>query len=93
MQGWLFRNDAKFWDNQSIAAFLSAVPNDRMLILDYIGDWQPGKEEADWTLRNQWREHQAYFGKLWINGVIHSFGGNNNIKGHLPLIASSRPRC
>lgn len=88
MQGWLFRNDAKFWDNQSIAAFLSAVPNDRMLILDYVGDWQPGKQEVDWTARNQWRDHHAYFGKLWINGVIHSFGGNNNIKGHLPLLAA-----
>jgi alpha-N-acetylglucosaminidase len=87
MQGWLFSNDAKFWDNQSIAAFLSTVPNDRMLILDYLGDAESGKEETDWTARNQWRKHQAYFGKLWINGALHNFGGNNNVKGHLPLVA------
>lgn len=85
MQGWLFVYDSAFWDNASVAALLRGVPNDRMLIIDYANDLTP-------TLRGkyapgQWKVQKAFFGKQWINGMAHTFGGNNNVKGNLALMA------
>jgi alpha-N-acetylglucosaminidase len=89
MQGWMFREDAKFWDNESIAAFLSQVPNDRALIIDFSNDWNASdfRAGADPTAGDEWILHNSFFGKQWINGMIHTFGGNNNVRGNLPLIA------
>jgi alpha-N-acetylglucosaminidase len=86
MQGWLFVYDSRFWDNRSVEALLGGVPDNRMLIIDYANDLAPdvrGKYAA-----GQWKLQKAFFGKQWINGMAHTFGGNNNIKGNLALIAS-----
>jgi alpha-N-acetylglucosaminidase len=88
MQGWLFRSDPQFWDNRAIAAFLSGVPDDRMLILDFSNDSNAEKKGEDPTANNDWKDHESFFGKPWVNGMIHTFGGNNNVKGNLPLIAA-----
>lgn len=89
IQGWMFSSDAKFWDNESISAFLSQVPDDRMLILDFSNDWNAGdfRAGADPTAGDVWKIHNAFFGKPWINGMVHNFGGNSNVRGNLPLIA------
>ena len=87
MQGWAFVYDAKFWDQASVAALLRGVPADRMLILDYSNDLAPdvkGKYTPE-----QWRLQKAFFGKQWVHGMAHTFGGNNNIKGNLALMASA----
>ena len=86
MQGWLFVYDSAFWEPGAVAAFLRGVPNDRMLILDYGNDLTPslkGKYSP-----GQWKKQQAFFGKQWVNGMAHTFGGNNQIKGNLALMAS-----
>ncbi|WP_263356082.1 alpha-N-acetylglucosaminidase [Acidicapsa ligni] len=86
MQGWLFVYASEFWDNASVQALLRGVPNDRMLIIDYANDLTPklrGKYAP-----GQWKVQKAFFGKQWINGMAHTFGGNNNIKGNLALMAS-----
>lgn len=88
MQGWLFRNDPKFWDNQAIAAFLSGVPDDRFILLDYSNDIKADEKLPDPTADNEWKDHESFFGKPWINGMLHTFGGNNNIKGNLELIVA-----
>jgi alpha-N-acetylglucosaminidase len=57
-----------------------------MLIIDYSNDLAPdvrGKYAP-----GQWKLQKAFFGKQWINGMAHTFGGNNNIKGNLALMAS-----
>jgi alpha-N-acetylglucosaminidase len=74
LQAWLFE-DVQFWDPKSVKAFLSGIPNDRMLIIDY-GNSQ----------REIWRANEAYSGKPWIYAMAHTFGGNNNVKGNLPRI-------
>jgi alpha-N-acetylglucosaminidase len=86
MQGWLFVYASDFWDNASVQALLRGVPNDRMLIIDYANDLTPrlkGKYAP-----GQWKVQKAFFGKQWINGMAHTFGGNNNIKGNLALMAT-----
>ncbi len=86
MQGWLFVYDSVFWNNESVTALLRGIPNDRMLIIDYANDLAPavkGKYSP-----GQWKVQKAFFGKQWINGMAHTFGGNNNVKGNLKLMAS-----
>jgi alpha-N-acetylglucosaminidase len=86
MQAWLFVYDSVFWDNASVEALLRGVPNDRMLIIDFGNDLVPALRDK--YSPGQWKVQKAFFGKQWINGMAHTFGGNNNIKGNLALMAS-----
>jgi len=61
-----------------------------MLIIDYANDLAPDVR-AKYS-PGQWKLQKAFFGKQWINGMAHTFGGNNNIKGNLALIASEPAR-
>jgi len=76
MQGWLFYNDAAFWDQASAAALLSRVPNDRMVILDLACDFRP-----------IWSSREAFYGKQWVYSVIHNFGGKSSLGGDLTFFA------
>ena len=73
MQGWLFGADKHFWTPDAIAAFLSRVPDDRMLILDIGNDRYPGV----------WRDTKAFDGKSWVYGYVHNYGGSNPLYGDL----------
>ena len=76
MQGWLFYNDATFWDTASVRALLRDVPDDRMIILDLANEAFHG-----------WKAQHGFYGKEWIYSMIHNFGGNNPLNGNLPVIA------
>ena len=73
MQGWLFGADQQFWDADAIAAYLSQVPDDKLMILDIGNDRYP----------NSWRTAQAFRGKPWIYGYVHNYGGSNPVYGDL----------
>ena len=73
MQGWLFGADKHFWTPDAIAAFLSRVPDQGMLILDIGNDRYPGV----------WRDTAAFNGKPWVYGYVHNYGGGNPIYGDL----------
>ena len=88
MQGWLFANSPEYWDKSSTQALLSAVPDGRMLIIDYASDMDAVHEHEYHDAPDAWKRLNNFFGKSWINGMAHTFGGNNNVKGNLPLIAS-----
>nr|WP_183982754.1 alpha-N-acetylglucosaminidase [Sphingomonas jinjuensis] len=77
MQGWLFGADKNFWTPDAIKAFLSAVPDDRMLILDIGNDRYPGV----------WRNSSAFDGKSWVYGYVHNYGGSNPVYGDLDFYA------
>jgi alpha-N-acetylglucosaminidase len=76
MQGWLFVDDS-FWTNDRIKAYLSRVPNDKMVILDLFSDEAP-----------IWNKTDSYFGKSWIWNTLHNFGGNNGMCGDLQSYAT-----
>ena len=80
MQGWLFYNDAGFWDSASVKALLRDVPDDRMIILDLANEAFHG-----------WKVQHGFYGKEWIYSMIHNFGGNNPLNGNLPIIAKDPP--
>ena len=73
MQGWLFGADQKFWDADAIAAYLSQVPDDKLMILDIGNDRYP----------DIWRRAQGFAGKPWIYGYVHNYGGSNPVYGDL----------
>lgn len=73
MQGWLFGADQQFWTPQAISAYLSQVPDDKLMILDIGNDRYP----------DIWRKAQAFGGKRWIFGYVHNYGGSNPVYGDL----------
>lgn len=77
MQGWLFGADKHFWTPPAIEAFLSRVPDDRMLVLDIGNDRYPGV----------WRGTAAFDGKAWVYGYVHNYGGSNPVYGDLDFYA------
>ncbi|MBB6002738.1 alpha-N-acetylglucosaminidase [Arcicella rosea] len=77
MQGWLFYSDRKFWKAPQIEALLSAVPNDKMLLLDLATEIEP-----------VWKRTDAFYGKPWIWNMLNNFGGNVNLFGRMDGVAS-----
>ncbi len=73
MQGWLFGADSHFWDPPAVSAYLSQVPDDRLMILDIGNDRYP----------DVWRNAKAFGGKPWIYGYVHNYGGSNPVYGDL----------
>jgi alpha-N-acetylglucosaminidase len=78
LQGWFLYYQAKFWQEPQARAFLGAVPDDRMIVLDLWGDRYP-----------VWQKRQAFYGKPWIWNVLYNFGGKTSLNGDLPRIAAN----
>lgn len=76
MQGWMFYHGRDFWKDDRIRALLSAVPDDKMLILDLWSERYP-----------VWNRTDAYFGKPWIWCMLHNFGQNITLSGNASSIA------
>ena len=72
MQGWLFYSDRKFWKDEQTKALLSAVPNDKMIILDLATEIEP-----------VWKRTSAFYGKPWIWNMLNNFGANTNLFGRM----------
>lgn len=76
MQGWLFFSHKEFWKAPQIKGLLDAIPNDRMIILDLAAEIEP-----------VWKRTEAFYGKKWIWNMLHNFGGNISLFGHIETIA------
>lgn len=81
MQGWLFGADSHFWDPAAISAYLSKVPDDKLMILDIGNDRYPAV----------WKNAKAFGGKPWIYGYVHNYGGSNPIYGDLDYYRQDIP--
>ncbi|MEO6230253.1 MAG: alpha-N-acetylglucosaminidase [Ferruginibacter sp.] len=77
MQGWLFYSDRKFWKEKQTEALLSAVPNNKMIILDLATEIEP-----------VWKRTNAFYGKPWIWNMLNNFGGNTNLFGRMETVAA-----
>ncbi|RJP34142.1 MAG: alpha-N-acetylglucosaminidase [Candidatus Omnitrophota bacterium] len=75
MQGWIFYNNAKFWQPPQSKAFLAGVPDDRMILLDLYCDVAP-----------VWKKTEAFYGKPWIWCILQNFGNTISLSGPLPRI-------
>jgi alpha-N-acetylglucosaminidase len=56
-------NKAAFWKQDRIKAFLDAVPNDHMLVLDLYCEKTP-----------MWNKTQGFYGKPWNWSFVYNFG-------------------
>ncbi len=81
MQGWLFLF-SRFWYLNRIEAYLSGVPNDRMIVLDLFAE-----------KRSLWDETKSFFGKSWIWCQLLNFGGNHGIYGNVTRVAVEPARA
>lgn len=88
MQGWMFANDPRSWDAAASRAFFSIVPDDKLLIIDYSADMDAMHEIDYHDAPDSWKRLDGFYGKSWICGMAQTFGGNNNVKADLQLIAS-----
>lgn len=69
---WLFYMDRHKWTDSRIEAFLTAVPKDRMLLLDYYGEHT-----------EVWKQTSAYYGQPFIWCYLGNFGGNTMLAGNM----------
>ncbi len=56
---------------------IEGIPADRLLVLDLTGQ--------------KWRETQAFWGRPWVAGILHNFGGRAYLGGNLPQLATNAP--
>eukprot|EP01065_Artemidia_motanka_P052416 TRINITY_DN9463_c0_g1_i1.p1 TRINITY_DN9463_c0_g1~~TRINITY_DN9463_c0_g1_i1.p1 ORF type:complete len:719 (+),score=190.86 TRINITY_DN9463_c0_g1_i1:358-2514(+) len=70
VQGWQFLH--KGWPADDIGAYLSAVPYDRLLVLDLMAEVAP-----------LWERTHAFAGRQYVWSIMHSFGGTIGLSGDL----------
>ena len=66
-----------FWDLDAIKAFLSGVPDDKMIVIDV--------NSVD---NGAWLKTDSFYGKPFIYCLEHNFGGMRGIYGSMMAIAT-----
>ena len=56
---------------------VNGIPADRLLALDLTGQ--------------KWRETKAFWGRPWVAGILHNYGGRHCLGGNLPQLATNAP--
>ncbi len=84
MQGWMFGYQRDIWDKRSLAALLSRVPDDRMLLLDMAVDYNL----HFWKNGTNYELHEGFYGKPWVYSVIPNMGGKTGMTGMLDFYAN-----
>jgi len=80
LQGWAFMYKRSFWTQPRIKAFLDAVPNDRMIVLDLFCETTP-----------MWTRTRAFCGKPWVWCNVQTFGCKVAMGGTLNRTAAALP--
>lgn len=56
---------------------VKGIPADRLLALDLTGQ--------------KWRQTSAFWGRPWVCGILHNYGGRQTLGGSLPALAANAP--
>lgn len=72
LQAWPFSYQRSFWTDDRVTAFLDAIPDERLLILDLWAEADP-----------QWVRFDAFAGKPWMWCGLLNFGGRTDPIGDL----------
>uniref|UniRef100_A0AB33JML4 Alpha-N-acetylglucosaminidase n=1 Tax=Prevotella sp. GTC17262 TaxID=3236797 RepID=A0AB33JML4_9BACT len=86
IQGWMFGYQRDIWDNASMKALLSKVPDDKMLILDMAEDYN----HHYWKNGANWDVFEGFHNKPWVYSVIPNMGGKTAFTGNLEFYANGR---
>lgn len=73
--GWLFYYDRKHWTEDRVEAYLSAVPAENQILLDYYCENQ-----------EVWRRTDSFYGVPFIWCYLGNFGGNTYLNADLANI-------
>lgn len=68
--GWLFHYDRKHWTPENIKAYLQAVPQGKVTLLDYYTEHTP-----------VWTFTEGFYGQPYIFCYLGNFGGNTRLAG------------
>ncbi|MBK8881747.1 MAG: alpha-N-acetylglucosaminidase C-terminal domain-containing protein [Bacteroidales bacterium] len=82
IQGWMFAYQREIWNQETVKALFSRVPDNEVLILDYANDYN-----------NNWQPMNAFNGKQWVYGFVPNMGGKTVYTGNLALYASGSARA
>lgn len=82
LQAWPFSYRSDYWTADRTRAFLDAVPDDRMLILDLWAEHEP-----------VWRHIDGCRGKPWVWCMLHNLGGRPGLYGKLDELATGAARA
>lgn len=77
LQGWMFSYQRNIWNNETLGALVKDVPDDKLLILDYAHDYNPG-----------WDYFSSFHGKSWALGYVPNMGGKTAHTGKMRFYAS-----
>ena len=69
---WVFYHKRKSWTPERLQAYLTAVPEKRLLMLDYYCDHT-----------EIWRRTESFYGQPFIWSYLGNFGGNTMLAGNL----------
>ncbi len=69
---WMFFHSKDKWTQPRIEAFLTAVPDNKLILLDYYCDHT-----------EIWRDTESYYGKPYIWCYLGNFGGNTMLAGDI----------
>ena len=72
LQSWPFSYQRSFWSDERVAAFLDAIPDERLLLLDLFGEREP-----------QWSRFDSFGDKSWIWCALLNFGGRTDPMANL----------
>lgn len=72
--GWLFYHSKDKWTPERIKAFLTAVPQDKMILLDYFCE-----------TTEIWKTVDSFYGQPFIWCYLGNFGGNPTFGGALKI--------
>ena len=73
---WMFYIDRALWTDERIEAYLGAVPEDRMILLDYYCE----NTEV-------WSQTSSYYGRPYIWCYLGNFGGNTMLAGDIEEVS------
>ncbi len=68
--GWMFHYDRKHWTPENVKAYLTAIPEGKVILLDYYIEHTPV-----WTLT------ESFYDQPYILCYLGNFGGNTRISG------------
>lgn len=74
--GWLFYADPTHWTDENIKAYLTAVPQGRMILLDYYCDFI-----------QIWKQTEGFYGQPYIWCYLGNFGGNTMLSGNFRTVS------
>lgn len=77
LQAWPFAYKGAFWTAERIRAFLTAVPDEHLLVQDLWAEQRP-----------LWKETAAFHGKPWVWCMLHNFGGRPGMHGKPAHVAA-----